>query len=208
MLQERFPGERFAGFADHSPIAEIKAAARGGLGVIGDNHLLLTREYSSYVFLGEVLTSARLPCRLQSPSHCPSCGRCQKSCPASACGGCLSALTQKKGSLTEDEQRLLLRYGSAWGCDICQEACPYTKAALESGTVFSPIPYFSQNTIPHLTSGILDGMSDGEFASRAYAWRGRPTVRRNLLLLENAIHTRESTDSTDGVFRKGTECSN
>ena len=185
-LRERFPAFRFAGFADHSPIAEVEAAACAGLGVIGENGLLLTEPYSSYVFLGELITDAPLPCSPVSAAHCPSCGRCREICPAEQCGGCLSALTQKKGELTSGEQEALLRYGSVWGCDLCQEVCPYTRAALERGSIFSRVPYFAQQTLPHLTAELLDRMSDTEFAARAYAWRGRKTIRRNLILMENA----------------------
>lgn len=185
-LRERFHAYRFAGFADHSPIAEVEAAACAGLGVIGENGLLITEPYSSYLFLGELITDAPIPCSAQPAKHCASCGRCREICPAGNCGGCLSALTQKKGELTLDEQDILIRYGSAWGCDLCQEVCPYTRAALARGSIFSRIPYFAQQAVPCLTTERLDAMSDAEFALRAYAWRGRKTVRRNLILLENA----------------------
>ena len=185
LLRERFPGRRFAGFADHSPLAEAEAAARAGLGVVGRNGLLLTRAYSSYVFLGELITDAQLPCPGASADlpRCPDCGRCRAACPAKG-GVCLSALTQKKQSLTPEEERQLLELGSAWGCDRCQEACPYTRAALERGSIFTRIPYFLEDPVPRLTLRALDRMTDAGFAARAYAWRGRQTVRRNLLLLE------------------------
>lgn len=184
-LRAAFPEERFEGFADHSPIDERSAAALAGLGVIGKNRMLLTEPYSSYVFLGELITTARIPCHAQPIRTCSGCGACLAACPAQKNGGCLSALTQKKGVLNEEEQAVLLAYGSAWGCDICQQVCPFTLRALKAGTIFSPIPYFSDSTVPHLTTETLDRMTDAEFAQRAYAWHGRETVRRNLALLEN-----------------------
>ena len=97
ILRERFPEHHFAGFADHSPIDEIDAAARVGLGVIGDNGLLLTVPYSSYVFLGEIITDALLPTSLQAPGECLHCGICRRACPVGLDKNqCLSALTQKK----------------------------------------------------------------------------------------------------------------
>ena len=182
LLRERFPTCKFAGFADHSPIAEVEAAARAGLGVIGQNHLLITKRYSSYVFLGEIVTDAKLACTAGEIRTCEGCGLCQKACPMDEIGTCLSALTQKKGALTEDEQATIRRFGSVWGCDICQAVCPHTKTAIKSGSIHSPIPYFAEQPIAHLTSEILDGMSDEEFQSRAYAWRGRETIQRNLKL--------------------------
>lgn len=192
LLRSRFPEFKFAGFADHSPIDEIDAAARAGLGVIGRNHLLITPKYSSYIFLGEIITDAPIPCQTQEIRTCEDCGACTCACPAEDCGGCLSALTQKKGELTLPERETIQKYGSAWGCDLCQEVCPHTKKAIQSGSIFSPIPYFGENSISHLDLKNLNEMSDGEFERRAYAWRGRETICRNLALLEE-IEGKETT---------------
>ncbi len=184
LLQERFPDRKFACFADHSPIAEVEAAALAGLGCIGENGLLITDDYASYVFLGSLITDEILPTEVHPIRRCEGCGLCKRACPMSEIGTCLSALTQKKGSLNEEEAAAVIRHGSAWGCDICQEVCPHTRRALQSGSIVSPIPYFSESPIPHLTVEVLDGMSEDDFAQRAFSWRGRDPVRRNLLLLE------------------------
>ena len=186
ILHEKWPEESFAGFADHSPIAELQAAAHSGLGVIGKNSLLLTEPYSSYVFLGELITTAELPTVFHPIASCEDCGACRRACPMEKIGTCLSALTQQKGELTDREKGILKKYGSVWGCDLCQEVCPYTKRALKNGTIFSPIPYFQEQTIAHLTADRLDRMDGKEFESRAYAWRGRDTIRRNLEIMEHA----------------------
>ena len=183
LLQEKYPNNKFAGYADHSPIAEVDAASRAGLGVIGKNHLLITEKYSSFVFLACLLTDAILPCESHEPRYCENCEKCVSACPTkTAVDGCLSALTQKKGVLTDAEEKTILEYGSVWGCDICQLSCPHTQKAIKAGTIYSPIPYFNEENIPTLSLSILDRMSDEEFLSRAYAWRGRETIRRNLLL--------------------------
>lgn len=184
-LRKAFPDHRFAGFADHSPIDEVDAAVRAGLGVLGRNHLLLTKRYSSYIFLGEIITDVLLPTTLFPLRGCENCGACAAACPKSSGLGCLSALTQKKGVLSEPEKSLILQNGSVWGCDICQEVCPYTLRAREAGTICSPVPFFSESAIPHLDSTVLDGFSDEEFSERAYSWRGKETISRNLLLFES-----------------------
>lgn len=184
LLRKQFPNNRFAYFSDHSPIAEVEAASKAGLGVIGKNHLLLTHRYSSYIFLGELFTDAILPYQVGEVTYCEDCGACQRACPAKECGGCLSALTQKKGKLTEEEEKAMLKYGSVWGCDICQEVCPHTKKAIESGSIYSPVEFFSQHTIAHLTKEKLDAMDDELFAKRAYSWRGKAVIERNLKLFE------------------------
>ena len=72
-----------------------------------------------------------------------------------------------------------------WGCDICQEVCPYTKAALDDNTIFSNIEFFNSHITPYITSDGISSLSDAEFSLRAYSWRGRDTVLRNLLISED-----------------------
>ena len=183
-LRKRFPQNKFAAFADHSPIDELEAAAKSGLGIIGKNHLLITPKYSSYVFLGELITDMELPCHAHPVHECENCGKCMELCPAKECGGCLSALTQKKGELSQEEKELILKFGSLWGCDICQQVCPHTQKALKSHSIETPIPFFNEQSIPCLSSGIVEEMSDETFSERAYSWRGRETIIRNLKLAE------------------------
>ncbi|MBQ2987575.1 MAG: epoxyqueuosine reductase [Clostridia bacterium] len=193
LLRERFGGE-FYGFADKSPIEETVAAAKAGLGVIGDNYMLINEKYGSFVFIGEILSTVEpealgfsgeiLPARA-----CLHCGACKRACPAQSHGGeCLSALTQTKGALTQEQEAYIREYGSAWGCDLCQTACPLTQRAIASGAR-TPIGFFAENRIPHLTGEMLDSMSKEEFRFRAFSWRGKQPLRRNLALLsqENEI---------------------
>ena len=185
LLRKEFPEHKFAGFTDHSPIAEGEAAVRAGLGYFGCNHLFLTTAFSSYVFLGEIVTDAIIEAPSGEIKVCSGCGACRAACPVDlTVAECLSALTQKKGVLTDAEQSAVLSHGCAWGCDRCQEACPVTKQAKKSGSIYTTIPFFKDTAIPHLTAEAVCAMSDEEFASRAYSWRGREVILRNLKLLE------------------------
>lgn len=187
-LKNADPTHHYAGFTDHSPIDEVHAAVDAGLGVLGDNHLLLTNPYSSYVFLGEIVTDSPLdyPIPSPAPEGCRHCGACRRACPQmrGETEYCLSALSQKKGVLTADEQEILRKHTLVWGCDICQEVCPYTIEAKRNGTIYSPIPWFSEEIITHLSTEQLDDMTDEAFEARAFSWRGRKTILRNLLLKE------------------------
>ena len=185
-LKKHFPTARFAAFADHSPISEIHAAARAGLGVIGKNGLLLTQKYGSYVFLGEVITDFEIPCRAHEVNFCIDCGACKNACPSSVAEKnlCLSALSQKKGKLSEEEERILLSTNTVWGCDRCQECCPYNHDAMAAGTIYSPISFFYEKTISSPTTEEIKNMSDKDFSERAYSWRGREVILRNLRLRE------------------------
>lgn len=188
-LQDEFPSSRFALFADHSPIDEREAAAKAGLGIIGRHGLLITEPYSSHVFVGELVTDEPLLENLrimQEIATCENCGACLAACPyvKGEIGECLSALTQKKGALKSQEEQALVRYGTVWGCDICQEACPHTKKALLTSRITSPIAFFHGSPTPHLTYDGIREMSDAEFSERAYSWRGREVILRNLAVTE------------------------
>lgn len=189
-----YPGYRFQCFADHAPIDERHAAVTAGLGVYGKNGLLLTEKYSSYQFIGEWITNAP-PELLGQPEifslrTCPGCGACLAACPTGILRGegkeCLSAITQKKGELCEAEAALLRKCNTAWGCDICQEACPYTRRATRSGSIQTPIPFFREECIYRLDGETLSSLTGDRFRARAFAWRGKKTVERNVRILTGA----------------------
>jgi epoxyqueuosine reductase QueG len=91
---------------------------------------------------------------------------------------CLSAITQRKGELTDKEKDLMRTHNTAWGCDICQTSCPHNRHP-----ALTPVEFFHRERIPQLTREILDNMSEDEFSRRAFAWRKRKTVERNLDIL-------------------------
>ena len=180
-LEEKFCGYKFCGFADSSPIDEIHASARSGLGIIGKNNLLITEKYSSYVFLGEIVTNCpETQFTLTPISECENCGACVAACPKYKHGVCLSSLTQKKGVLNSEEKSIIKKYGCAWGCDICQKVCPHTTKGIKNNTIYTDIDFFKSDLTPRLTREIIENMSDEEFTLRAYSWRKRETVIRNL----------------------------
>ena len=186
-LRKHCPNLRAKGYGDHSPIDEVGAALVAGLGFIGDNGLIINEKYGSYVFIGDVITDippeelgAVSPCEV---GHCMHCGACQRACPTGILRGegtdCLSAITQRKGELTEAEADLMRKHNTAWGCDICQSVCPYNREP-----VITPIEFFHRERISELTRELLDSMDKSTFLRRAFAWRGRKTVERNLDILK------------------------
>lgn len=186
-LKESAPNARAKGYGDHSPISEVSAALIGGLGAIGDNGLILNEKYGSYVFIGDIVTDidpdiigAQTPCEVKECYHCGACGR---ACPTGILIGkgndCLSAITQRKGELTDSEAEMMRKYNTAWGCDLCQSACPYNR-----NPILTPIEFFRRDRISELTRDILDAMDKQTFGQRAFAWRGRKTVQRNLDILK------------------------
>ena len=188
-LEARFGG-RFLGFADKSPIEENIAASMAGLGKLGDNYMLINEKYGSFVFLGEILSTVKpevlgFDGKIAEPAYCPHCGACKRACPMMIEDmECLSAVTQKKGVLSDAEANYLKKYGSAWGCDLCQLACPLNQKVLANG-VETPIDFFRENRISTLTAEVLEKMSDEEFKARSFSWRGKAPLLRNLELLSH-----------------------
>ena len=182
-LREKYKSASFRGYGDHSPIDEGHAAVISGLGVFGENRLLINEKYGTYVFIADVITDIE-PHELSaiSPkaiSFCEGCGACKAACPTGILRGegedCLSAITQRKGELSEGEISLMRQYNTVWGCDECQRHCPHNATPR-----LTPISFFYEERIDALTSEILSSMSDVEFMRRAFSWRKRKTVERNL----------------------------
>lgn len=181
-LRELYPNNSFAGFGDHSPIDERHAALISGLGILGKNGLLINEKYGSYVFVAEVICDVELS-HIGTDAHfeighCSSCGKCVESCPTGRLSGgevCLSEVTQRKGELLKSEVDLMRKVDTVWGCDVCQSVCPYNKSPKPT-----PISFFYKDRIEKFTSQILSDMTDEEFKKRAYSWRKRETIARNL----------------------------
>ena len=178
-----FPSNNFRFFGDHSPINEKKAAAKAGLGIIGAHSLLITPEYSSYVFLCELFTDLDCDAAAQEIKYCENCGRCINACPGFLSGtcDCLSSITQKKGELSEEEKELIRKYKTVWGCDICQEVCPHTIKAIKNGEIYTNVNWFESNVITCPDEESINNVTD--FGSRAYSWRGINTIMRNINIL-------------------------
>lgn len=185
-LSALFPGESFYTSADHSPIDERRAALTSGLGMLGKNGLIINESYGSYVFIGEILTSID-PCKVfaKDPveiTHCSGCERCLSACPTGILRGegesCLSAITQKRGTLTNSEVELMKKYNTVWGCDLCQSSCPHNASPL-----VTPIGLFHSERLTRVEKKDINAMTDEEFGRRAFAWRGRGVILRNLELV-------------------------
>ncbi len=183
VINEFYPEANAVGFGDHSPIDERHAALIAGLGVLGKNGLIIDEKYGSYVFIGDIITDippSVLGCdEPRKITACVGCGRCLAACPTGILRGesneCLSAITQKKGTLTDEEIALMRRYNTCWGCDLCSSVCPYNESPR-----LTPIRDFHEGRITRLDKETVLGMTDEEFKARAFSWRGRQVVLRNL----------------------------
>jgi len=164
-------------YVDTGPIVERVFAKYAGVGWIGKNTCIINQKKGSWLFLGVILTSLELEPDLPAPDRCGTCTRCIEACPTDAIlaphqldsNKCISYLTiEKRGSIPED-----LRVGMGWhvfGCDICQDVCPWNrKAPATAQPEFEPRPGLLNPALAWLAE-----MSVDEFRE---AFRGSP-IRR------------------------------
>jgi epoxyqueuosine reductase len=126
----------YRAFTDSAPVMEVGLAQNSGLGWRGKHTLLLERDAGSYFFLGEIFTDLPLPPDPPVTDHCGTCRACLDACPTRAIVApyrldarlCISYLTiELKGTIPEPLRPLL--GNRIYGCDDCQLACPWNRAA-------------------------------------------------------------------------------
>jgi epoxyqueuosine reductase len=141
-------------FVDSAPVLERAWAKNAGLGWIGKNSNLISVEYGSFFFIGELILDIELP--YDNPklvrNHCGNCTKCIDACPTKAIVGerivdgrkCISYQTiEIKGDL--DEKLKGQFENRVFGCDICQDVCPWNlKSEPHNETSFEPHPKLLQ----------------------------------------------------------------
>ncbi len=135
-LLQQEPASQCWVYVDTGPLLERETAQRAGLGWMGKHTLLLNRNIGSYFFLGALVTSLPLPPDEPAVSHCGTCTRCIDACPTQAITApyvldarrCISYMTiEHRGTIPEEMKQAIADSGRIFGCDICQEVCPYTR---------------------------------------------------------------------------------
>jgi epoxyqueuosine reductase len=173
------------GYVDTGSILERDVAERAGLGWHGKNTMLIHPERGSWFFLAELLLDADLPVTSdRSPDRCGTCTRCLTACPTGAFAGphildarrCISYLTiEYRGSIPRDLRSLMGTH--VFGCDVCQDVCPWNRKAARSGRD-APIVDGLQPRSELIEADLLEfvNITSAEFADRFY---GSPILRAN-----------------------------
>jgi epoxyqueuosine reductase len=141
-LEQELTGVRTWRYVDTGPLSDRALAAQAGLGWIGRNGMLIHEEHGSYFFIGTLLTALEndLDAHIVA-DRCGSCTRCVDACPTHAIlpdrtvssEHCISYATiEHRGALPEN----LTLAGNAFGCDICQEVCPWNERPPEPHPAF------------------------------------------------------------------------
>jgi epoxyqueuosine reductase len=140
-LKKNFPEAEFVAFTDDKPILERDLAHKAGLGWFGKNSCLINQKRGSFFLIGEIYTSLDLPIEsavtVTAPDRCGSCTKCIEACPTQAIlpqrtidsNKCISYHTIESKSLLPNS--LHEKFGGWYfGCDICQDVCPWNKKVL------------------------------------------------------------------------------
>ena len=175
-------------YVDTGPIVERVYAKYAGIGWIGKNTCILNQKLGSWLFLGVILTSLDLAPDLPAPDRCGTCTRCIDACPTEAfvapyqldSNRCISYLTiEKRGAIPEDLRDGMGRH--VFGCDICQDVCPWNrKAPVTAASEFQPREGLVNPALDWLAQ-----ISEEEFRQK---FRGSPIRRaKRTGLRRNAI---------------------
>jgi epoxyqueuosine reductase len=175
-------------YVDTGPLVERVYAKYAGVGWIGKNTCILNQKMGSWLFLGVILTSLELTADLPAPDRCGTCTRCLDACPTGAfvapyqldSNKCISYLTiEKRGAIPEEMRDGMGRH--VFGCDICQDVCPWNRKAPATET-----PEFrAREGLVNPALEWLAEMKAEEFRER---FRGSPIRRTKLSgLRRNAV---------------------
>ncbi|ELK47561.1 UNVERIFIED_CONTAM: tRNA epoxyqueuosine(34) reductase QueG [Halobacillus marinus] len=196
-LKQKVPDAELKMMVDTGELSDRAVAERAGIGFSGKNCAVITPEFGSYVYLGEIVTN--IPFAPDEPvdDSCGDCSICVDACPTDALvqGGqlnaqrCIAFLTQTKDFLP-DEFRTVIG-NRLYGCDTCQTVCPKNrKKDFHNHEEFEPDPEVVKPKLVPLLS-ISNREFKNTYGSISGSWRGKKPIQRNAILA--LAHYRDET---------------
>lgn len=187
-IRERVPEAMLESMVDTGVLVDRAVAERAGIGFSGKNCAIISPEWGSWIYLGEMVTNIPFSPDLPVEEGCGECTKCIDACPTGALVGpgqlnaqaCISYLTQTKGFLSEE---YMTKIGNRlYGCDTCQIVCPHNR-----GKNWNHRPELlpDPEVVKPLLLPILD-LSNREFKEKfgnsSAAWRGKKPIQRNAVI--------------------------
>ncbi|MDZ5474450.1 tRNA epoxyqueuosine(34) reductase QueG [Bacillus sp. 31A1R] len=187
-ILSKVPEAKFKSMVDTGELVDRAVAERAGIGWCGKNCAIITPEFGSYVYLGEMITN--IPFHSDKPieNQCGDCNKCVDACPTGALvqGGqldsnrCIAFLTQTKGFLPDQFREKI--GNRLYGCDTCQTVCPENKGKdFHIHEEMEPNPEIAKPLLKPLLH-----ISNREFKEKyghvSGSWRGKKPIQRNAIL--------------------------
>jgi epoxyqueuosine reductase len=187
-IAERVPDARMESMVDTGALVDRAVAERAGIGWSGKNCAIITPEWGSWVYLGELVTNIPFPPDRPITDQCGDCTICIDACPTGALVGpgqlnsslCISFATQTKGFVGDDMMRKI--GNRLYGCDTCQVVCPVNKG---KNWTHQPDLQPDPEKVKPLLKPLLS-MSNKQFREQygdmAASWRGKKPIQRNAII--------------------------
>ncbi|WLR42708.1 tRNA epoxyqueuosine(34) reductase QueG [Bacillus carboniphilus] len=187
-IKDKYPEAKILSMVDTGELSDRAVAERAGIGWSGKNCAIITPEFGSYVYLGELITN--IPFEPDQPIEegCGTCNKCVDACPTSALvqGGqldsskCIAFLTQTKGFLPDQYRKKI--GNRLYGCDTCQTVCPENRGKdFHFHVEMEPDPKIAKPSLKPLLT-----MSNREFKEKfghvSGSWRGKKPIQRNAII--------------------------
>lgn len=187
-IKEKVPSAKVESMVDTGVLSDRAVAERAGIGWVGKNCNLITPEFGSYVYLGEMITNLEFPPDAPMENLCGDCTACLDRCPTQAfvqpgqlnAKKCLAFITQVKDFLPVEQREKL--GNRIYGCDTCQQVCPYNrKVHFDHQKEFLPDHQLAKPLlIPLLKIGKKEFKDT--WGPTAAAWRGKKPIQRNAII--------------------------
>lgn len=206
-IEELTANFEYKGMVDTGALVDTAVARRAGIGFIGKNGLVISKEFGSYMFLGELITNLDIEPDQPVDYGCGDCNRCVTACPTSCLIGdgtmnakrCLSFQTQDKGIMDLEFRKKIKTV--IYGCDICQICCPYNKG-LDNPLATEIDPELAHpELLPFLE--LSNGQFKEKFGHIAGSWRGKNILQRNAIIALANANDRSAIPKLLEIIDKG-----
>ena len=206
-IEELTADFEYKGMVDTGALVDTAVARRAGIGFIGKNGLVISKEFGSYMFLGELITNLDIEPDQPVDYDCGDCNRCVTACPTSCLIGdgtmnakrCLSFQTQDKGVMDLEFRKKIKTV--IYGCDICQICCPYNKG-LDNPLATEIDPELAHpELLPFLE--LSNGQFNEKFGHIAGSWRGKNILQRNAIIALANANDRSAIPKLLEIIDKG-----
>ena len=208
-MKERIPGVQCRSMVDTGELVDRAVAERAGIGWSAKNCSIITPEFGSYVYLGEMITNIPFAPDEPMEDECGDCTLCLDACPTGALiqGGqlnaqrCIAFLTQTKQPIPEEFRRKI--GNRIYGCDTCQTICPKNKGKYNMHQeAFQPDPELSKPMLEPMLS-LTNREFKETYGHMSGSWRGKNPIQRNAVIAlahfkeESAVPTLAKLLKTD-----------